>query len=504
METEQEILRYLSEIDSFDLYDYIDLIDKYGKKEVNEAFIALIKMAENKKLLRKKFYVAFLSMDLEKNKFNDIDYYMLIKKYSLDMLFNYFYNLLIITDNRDDIMQKYAQILDRLFVNNKDLNLKSRTFFNSKIGDNSLTEEEEKQLFTRLKNIKLELEIASIKDDTSEIVFNDINSVLRSINSTKQIKMLLKIKDKVCSDDKYLIDKFISLWQKEENSREEKGKININGLLDSLGISFDNRDNIDSKTIERDLSNINELFEIRKKLFEANIDIVFSIVNSLYKKGRKESFLKYDDFIEEGNIALLKAINTFDNNKNCKFFFYASSVIKNILNNFENREESLIRIPDYRHREALYLKKAFYNLWFTLNRQPTLEEMEEYTNFSSKKIEVLSKDLNMMNVVSLDNPLEELSLNEIGTFDTDEIDEREWTSNVLEAIFDTIEEKLTDREKLILLASFGFFSDNSISNSSIASDLGMTREGVRFNKNSSIKKIKKENYKLAKAYYSDK
>ena len=74
----------------------------------------------------------------------------------------------------------------------------------------------------------------------------------------------------------------------------------------------------------------------RNKLVEHNLRLVAHIIKKYYA-----TYAEHDDLVSIGTIGLIKAINTFDINKNIKLSSYASRCIENeILMHFRNTRKS--------------------------------------------------------------------------------------------------------------------------------------------------------------------
>ena len=91
--------------------------------------------------------------------------------------------------------------------------------------------------------------------------------------------------------------------------------------------------------------------EARDILFKANIKLVINIVNTEFNKNGMDKM----DLVQEGCIALLKAINNYDCELGNKFTTYATYVIRNKLIRAISNQERNIRIPEYyRHKISKY------------------------------------------------------------------------------------------------------------------------------------------------------
>lgn len=143
-----------------------------------------------------------------------------------------------------------------------------------------------------------------------------------------------------------------------------------------------NRIKLLSADEERDLSSkIQEGCPIaRNKLIESNLRLVISIAKSY-----KHSGVALEDIIEEGNIGLIRASESYDGKYKVRFSTYASYWIHQSIKRAINRSGQ-IRIPDYvytlirRYRE---FKKSIDAV------DPTFEDVIKISDFDENEIETV-------------------------------------------------------------------------------------------------------------------
>ena len=78
----------------------------------------------------------------------------------------------------------------------------------------------------------------------------------------------------------------------------------------------------------------------KNKLIEANLRFVISIAKKL---GTPETFL---DLVSEGNIGLIKAIEKFDEEKECHLITYALSWIVAYIKNYQITQQNSVVPPN--------------------------------------------------------------------------------------------------------------------------------------------------------------
>ena len=98
-------------------------------------------------------------------------------------------------------------------------------------------------------------------------------------------------------------------------------------------------------------------------------------------------YIKYastDDIINEGVIALISAIDTFDLDRGVKFETYANIKVKGAIVDFVRRQDWIPRQVRHFGRE---LDTAYNELFSKLGRHPKNAELAEYMGLSREKLE---------------------------------------------------------------------------------------------------------------------
>ena len=186
----------------------------------------------------------------------------------------------------------------------------------------------------------------------------NIDLYLNCILSHPTIREILKIIDvKVKTDSNYHIaNRTLSFLIKNYNLEMHK-KINDSKFNESYFCNKHTKYYLDSLPFSRlTLSEEKELgnrillgdSEAKKKLVMHNLKLVVTAV-------KKYSFygLSFEDLIQEGNIALIKAANDFDVRKNCRFSSVAYRYITNAVKRAIANKSRNIRIPHYLYYKVL-------------------------------------------------------------------------------------------------------------------------------------------------------
>ena len=201
------------------------------------------------------------------------------------------------------------------------------------------------------------------------------------------------------------------------------------------------------------------------------------------------------DLVNEGNIGLMQALETFDSSKGNRFLSYAIWYIRREINAYLNNDNLLIRKTN--NTKTVYkLSKIKSKFYAEHNRYPDVDEIaaileSEYGIKIKDKTDLLDITTTSINTCFDDEDARAFENTPYFTERTaveneyqDEIDE-EYNSAVSGALMSV----LTEREKTIVKMAFGIGYNKEFTNAEIGEDLGMSSERVRQLKNGAIKKM---------------
>ncbi len=116
------------------------------------------------------------------------------------------------------------------------------------------------------------------------------------------------------------------------------------------------------------------------RLIEMNLPLVSSISKKFINRG-----YDYEDLFQIGSIGLVKAIKNFDNSYNVKFSTYAVPMIMGEIKRFI-RDDGIIKVS--RNVKSLARKLHFDREIISkkLGREPTIEELSEYSGVGVEEI----------------------------------------------------------------------------------------------------------------------
>ncbi|MBT4174292.1 sigma-70 family RNA polymerase sigma factor [archaeon] len=146
----------------------------------------------------------------------------------------------------------------------------------------------------------------------------------------------------------------------------------------------------------------NEKEEAKQVFIQHNLRLVISIAS-----GYKDRGVALLDLIQEGNIGLFSAVRKFDHTRGYKFSTYACWWIRQHVKRAIDEQSRTIRLPVYQHEISREIRQTQKYLLPRLGREPTLEDLTDFSNFSQDQIS---------NALSLPKALEILD-NQVGEDD---------------------------------------------------------------------------------------
>lgn len=115
-------------------------------------------------------------------------------------------------------------------------------------------------------------------------------------------------------------------------------------------------------------------------LTEMNLPLVSSLSKKFLNRG-----YEYDDIFQIGCIGLVKAINNFNDSFNVKFSTYAVPMIVGEIKRFL-RDDGMIKVSRSVKNTARKLHYDKDSLTKVLGREPTIEELSEYSKVGQEEI----------------------------------------------------------------------------------------------------------------------
>lgn len=125
------------------------------------------------------------------------------------------------------------------------------------------------------------------------------------------------------------------------------------------------------------------------------IEMNLPLVSALSKKFLNRGY-DYEDIYQIGSIGLIKAINNFDSSYNVKFSTYAVPMIVGEIKRFL-RDDGMIKVSRGVKNVAKKLNYDREALTKKLDREPTIEELSEYSGIDKEEIVFALESVNNIN-----------------------------------------------------------------------------------------------------------
>jgi RNA polymerase primary sigma factor len=222
---------------------------------------------------------------------------------------------------------------------------------------------------------------------------------------------------------------------------------------------------------------------------KANLRLVVSIARR-FNHGRTP----LQDFIQEGNIGLMKAVDRFDYRKGFRFSTYGSWWIRHAISRAIADKGRQVRLPVHMIDAYHKVNKARRELEAKFGREPTREELAEQTGLAIAKIEKMGTLL-IDQPVSLDKPVSEDDGRMVGDFLEDESAEAPGEGLEADALNEQVKRlvgKLRPIEADILRKRFGLTEDDELTLKEIGGQYSLSRERIRQLQEQALGKIRRE------------
>ncbi len=222
----------------------------------------------------------------------------------------------------------------------------------------------------------------------------------------------------------------------------------------------------------------------REHMIRANLRLVVSIAKNYVNRG-----LSFMDLIEEGNIGLMKAVERFDPEENCRFSTYATWWIKQAIRRALINTVKTVRIPSYMVELVSKWKAVAMELTYRLGRQPTAPEVANALNIPIENWNMVRRTVNTANTGVTNGPDLEVAASELlEDMETKGPEEEFFQSYEIKRLKEVMK-SLDERESAVLRMRYGLDGNEPMTLKEIGKRIGLTRERVRQIERNALKKF---------------
>ena len=226
-----------------------------------------------------------------------------------------------------------------------------------------------------------------------------------------------------------------------------------------------------------------EVEKLREFIINSNLRFVISIAR-IYA-----SNYNLLDIIDEGNIGLVKAVDTFDVTMGNRFQTHAVYIIRQAINLYRQGDDKIVK-KNNESKTFHIISKMTNKFMQEFQREPTSEELKDYINKYYPNADIKdSADVLTVKVSSIDEPVDsedgDVNIGNINTFNTYSASYNEYENKSdidhIKSFVDNLMKDLSERDRTIVKMYFGIgqIHNASVPVAEIADKLGLTQTRVR-------------------------
>lgn len=291
---------------------------------------------------------------------------------------------------------------------------------------------------------------------------------LRSRRVTPLLKQLEKISQRM-----NFIRERLTVLGSDPDSRDEASDLRQE-LRELMLVTQESPESL-HKRITKARHHFDKYESVKRQLCSGNLRLVVSIAKKYRNRG-----LSFLDLIQEGNTGLMRAVDKYEYRRGFKFSTYATWWIRQAITRAVADQARTIRIPVHMIDVLSKLRQAQKKLTQELRREPSCEELAEYTEIAVEEVRRVM-DIGR-HPVSLDRPVGEGEDSSFGEFIESSDSEnpvRCAGNGMLRDKIDELLQTLTFREREIIRLRYGLVDGYSYTLEEVGRIFKVTRERVR-------------------------
>lgn len=224
----------------------------------------------------------------------------------------------------------------------------------------------------------------------------------------------------------------------------------------------------------------------RQLLIEANQRLVYSVANRYRHSG-----VPLEDLIQEGFIGLIRAVDTFDRRRRCRFSTHAMIWIRSAVLQAIQQFKPLVHVPQRVAAAAKKLWRLSEELTYELQRPPTPEELAFRSGLSVERVKELLEVA--QDWVSLEEAVHEEGETSFLDLVADEqaLEPRERVRfNYFQECIEKGLEQLTERERQVIQMRFGLGGEREHTLAEIGQRLHLSRQRIKGIETEALEKLR--------------